>query len=44
MWYEQFYSGLITFGFTVATLTVSGATNYIDIGRLYRRDLSGADR
>uniref|UniRef100_A0A7E4UP40 NADH dehydrogenase [ubiquinone] 1 alpha subcomplex subunit 1 n=1 Tax=Panagrellus redivivus TaxID=6233 RepID=A0A7E4UP40_PANRE len=44
MWYEQFYSGMITLGFTAIAIYVSGATNYLDNGRLHRRDLSGPHR
>uniref|UniRef100_A0A914Q9G4 NADH dehydrogenase [ubiquinone] 1 alpha subcomplex subunit 1 n=2 Tax=Panagrolaimus TaxID=55784 RepID=A0A914Q9G4_9BILA len=44
MWYEQFYSGFITLAFVWGACNVSAVTNYIDLKRLYRRDLSGYDR
>ncbi|KAE9555616.1 hypothetical protein FO519_001194 [Halicephalobus sp. NKZ332] len=44
MWYEQFYSGIITIAFTGVAMYASGLTNYLDVGRLYRRNLGGNQR
>uniref|UniRef100_A0AC34QFP7 NADH dehydrogenase [ubiquinone] 1 alpha subcomplex subunit 1 n=1 Tax=Panagrolaimus sp. JU765 TaxID=591449 RepID=A0AC34QFP7_9BILA len=44
MWYEQFYSGIVTAAFVAGALYASGATNYWDNGRLHRRDVTGPRR
>ncbi|KAJ1372102.1 FYVE zinc finger [Parelaphostrongylus tenuis] len=38
MWFEQFYSGVITIAFVAGTLYMSYPFNIWDVGRRYRRD------
>ncbi|CAD5231800.1 unnamed protein product [Bursaphelenchus xylophilus] len=38
MWYEQIYSGLLTWGLVGGALYCSGVFNYIDNGRVLRRN------
>ncbi|KAI6190200.1 Complex I-MWFE [Aphelenchoides bicaudatus] len=37
MWYEQAWSGIVTWGLLCGTLTMSAVFNYVDVGRLHRR-------
>ncbi|VDM55454.1 unnamed protein product [Angiostrongylus costaricensis] len=38
MWFEQFYSGVITIAFVAGALYMSYPFNIWDVGRPYRRD------
>ncbi|WKY09772.1 hypothetical protein Q1695_002262 [Nippostrongylus brasiliensis] len=38
MWFEQFYSGVITIAFVAGACYMSYPFNKLDIGRAYRRD------
>ncbi|ETN77613.1 hypothetical protein RB195_012652 [Necator americanus] len=38
MWFEQFYSGLITLGFVAGACYMSYPFNIWDVGRAHRRD------
>ncbi|KHJ90928.1 hypothetical protein OESDEN_09217 [Oesophagostomum dentatum] len=38
MWFEQFYSGIITLAFVAGTCYMSYPFNIWDTGRKYRRD------
>uniref|UniRef100_A0A1I7ZB65 NADH dehydrogenase [ubiquinone] 1 alpha subcomplex subunit 1 n=1 Tax=Steinernema glaseri TaxID=37863 RepID=A0A1I7ZB65_9BILA len=44
MWYEQFYSGIITIAWVTGACVMSYPFNKLDVGRAFRRDYGSVNR